>query len=108
LKANNHGAQAPLELTWNQDLGRKYLKVTAVMHPRQTLLLPGASMDGCRQARSAQIRWPSKKHSESGQHKSEVQMVEFLEYVWDMLGYGSFLILFGAIPIFWRIPYEDE
>jgi len=35
-------------------------------------------------------------------------MVEFLEYVWDMLGYGSFLILFGAIPIFWRIPYEDE
>lgn len=35
-------------------------------------------------------------------------MVEFLEYVWDMLGYGSFLILFGAIPILWRIPYEDE
>ena len=108
MKANNHGAQAPLELTWNQDLGRKYLKVTAFMHPRQTLLIPGANTVGCHQAKSAQIRLQNRKLSESGQHKSEVQMVELLEYAWDAFGFGCFLILFGAIPILWRIPYEDD
>ena len=108
MKANNHGAQAPLELTWNQDLGKKYLKVTAFMHPRLMLLIPGASMAGCRRVRSALRPWQNRKLLENGPHKSEVQMTELLEYVWDMLGYGSFLILFGAIPILWRIPYEDE
>ena len=35
-------------------------------------------------------------------------MVEFLEYAWDMLGIGFFLIISAAIPILWRIPDEDE
>ena len=35
-------------------------------------------------------------------------MVEFLEYAWDMLGVGSFLLLSAAIPILWRVPYEDD
>jgi hypothetical protein len=35
-------------------------------------------------------------------------MVEFLEYAWDMLGVGFFLLIFAAIPVLWRIPYEDD
>ncbi|NBW20395.1 MAG: hypothetical protein EBR82_71750 [Caulobacteraceae bacterium] len=91
-----------------QDLGRKSSKATAFMHPRRTLLIPGASMDGCRQAKSAQKQWQNRKLFVNGQHKLEVQMVEFLEYAWDMLGVGFFLLLSAAIPILWRIPYEDE
>ena len=35
-------------------------------------------------------------------------MVELLEYLWDLIGVGTFLIVFAAIPILWRAPYEDD